>query len=126
MGKSIQKKNFGAYNVANEQLILASAWLTGDGSATANCKIVRQKGSRRYIVATQAGAKSTVCKLVDGAPAAAGEAQLNIVLSDSSAKNVLKLTQHRAYYGNGSGAIAGSVKWTYTAAVAGTGEIDHA
>lgn len=130
MGRPVNKRNFGSYPTTGNQIILASAWLGTDLAATANCQIVKQTNSRKYKAATQAGAKETVCKLVDGAPAASGEARLIIVIPGSTAKNVLKLTQHRAYYGNGSGSIANSVAWHYTAPVTisgnAYGELDHA
>ena len=46
------------------------------GSLQTDVFIVKQKGSRRYLVQDKSAGTQTVCKLVSGTPAAAGEMKL--------------------------------------------------
>ena len=101
-----------------EDAIVLTARLTT--TARANSDIVKQVGSRRYVVRNQDG--SGVCKLVAAAPAAAGEASL--VATDSSGKTyyVTMLTSHKAlvtqFGTSGHEFVSGTkVKWSLGVAV---------
>lgn len=73
MGRSIRKhKYFGPLTNSGEQ-VQASAWVTGDSQARTSY-IIKQSASRRYLVKnTSSPNKQGVCKLVNTAPAAAGQ-----------------------------------------------------
>lgn len=95
--------------------------ITVGSTARTNSDIVKQTGSRRYIVKNQDG--QAICKLVAAVPAVAGEA--NLVATDSSGKTyyVTKLTSHKAFlvqFGAAGHEFASNtvVKWTFDAPVA--------
>lgn len=89
--------------------------LTVGATPRANSDIVKQKGSRRYLVQNQDG--SAICKLVAATPAIG---QASLVATDSLGKTyyVTKLTEHKALLTqSGSGpwqfATGVSVGWTF-------------
>lgn len=94
MGRPIDKKFFGPDAGGDGFQITGSAWFTDDSIDEA-CYIVRQRSNRKFLVADAAtGLKETVCKLVDGAPAAEGEMSISI---NAGADFVRKITGRRVY-----------------------------
>lgn len=75
MGRPLNKKYFGNPAQAGFQ-ITCSAWFVGQGSPTAGVWITKQSGSNKYHVTN--GTLSGIMRLVQGAPAAAGQMQVTV------------------------------------------------
>ena len=93
----------------------------GGSSAVANADIVRQTGTRSYVVETSQGVGR--CTLKATAASAAGE--MNIIATDSASGTyyVTKLTNRKAYITRGTGtqfATGDVVAWTLGSAVLNT------
>jgi hypothetical protein len=94
---------------------------TGGSSAVSNADIVRQVGTRSYVVETSQGVGR--CTLKATAASAAGE--MNIIATDSASGTyyVTKLTNRKAYITRGTGtefATGAVVAWTLGSAVLNT------
>jgi hypothetical protein len=132
MGRPLKKVNFGAVATAGAQ-IRVRAFFTGDLSTTAGCHIVKQKGSKRFLISNAAGNKEEVLTLVPRLPAAAGECGIVLRTPDSAGDVwVSKITKNLV-----TGSDGNAYRWGYVMintdqalvdGVTDTGiaEIDHA
>lgn len=132
MGRPLKSSNFGAVAGSGAQ-IRVRAFFTGDVSITTGCHIVKQKGSKRYLVSNAAGSKEEVLTLVARLPAAAGECGIVLRTPDSAGDIwVAKLTKNLV-----TGSDGNAYRWGYEmvdtdqASVdgvddTGIAEIDHA
>lgn len=77
MGRPLNKRYFTNTSNTGEQ-IQVDAWVEGDNQSRTGY-IVKQKGTHKYEVTTSGG--TSVCKLVDGTPAAAGEMSIPVYTS---------------------------------------------
>ena len=92
MGRPISEKHFGPDAGGDGFQITGTADF---GAGAVACFIVRQRSNRKFEVADAAAPSTTmVCKLVDGAPAAAGEMSIAI---NGGADYARKITAHRVY-----------------------------
>lgn len=96
MGRPIKKSKFGAY-AGTSAGIRVSAFI--GGSNQNDVYIVKQVGSKRYQVEDASTSVIAICKLVEAAPAVAGEMQMLGYTNAGADISVAlkKLTQRRAY-----------------------------
>ena len=87
MGRPLNKKNFGERADAGAQF--APAAFTND--LYGNAHIVKQKGAKRFLVATT-GQSDQVCKLITTTPAASGEMVIKCKDSDTRTYFVSKIS----------------------------------
>ena len=86
----------GSYGTAGEfgTAFLASAWLPSGTAEYQDADILKQKGTRRYLVETPDG--TGVCQLTSTVPLTAGFMTLNATDSAGNTYYVTKLTRYRA------------------------------
>jgi len=111
------------------EAIAMQAFVTGGSNRTTGNDIVRQVGSKRFLVRTSDG--TGVCKLVQATPAAAGE--MAITATDASSKTyyVRKITSRLVtltQYGTAGHLFSNGtqVKWTIGSAASGVVSIASA
>ena len=81
MGRPLKKKFFQSGTGATGFQVGCNAWFTGEGAAESSY-IISQRSNSKYLVGSDVGGatptRTEVLKLVDGAPAAAGEMQVEV------------------------------------------------
>ena len=101
MGRPLNKRNFGADQVGDQLQITADV---GGGAGTGF--IVKQKGSKRYIVSVNG--TEGLCSLVTGAPGV-GEMQITVGLDAGGTTTVAKLYSRVAILADGS-----KIAWNFS------------
>jgi hypothetical protein len=91
MGRPLDKRNFSAD--ANDNIKVQFH----NGAASVPGYIVRQKGSKKFVVRAYNSATEFTCQMVDKASAAlvAGEMSITIKLDDTTVEQVTKIAAHR-------------------------------
>lgn len=117
MGRPLNKRNFSADANGNIKVQFHN------GSASVAGFIVKQKGSKKFVVRAYNSATEYTCMLVDKASAAlvAGEMSVTVKLDDTTVEQVTKISAHRI--------TAGGVTypWNYSTSTSdGAAEIEEA
>jgi hypothetical protein len=91
MGRPLNKRNFSAN--ANDNIKVQF----NNGSASVPGYIVKQKGSKKFVVKAYNSATEFTCQLVDKASAdlLAGEMSITVKLDDTTVEQVTKISAHR-------------------------------
>lgn len=117
MGRPINKRNFGAD--ANNNIKVQF----NNGSASVPGYIVKQKGSKKFVVKAFGGTTEFTCQLVDAASASltAGQMSITIKTDEGSVEQVTKISAHRITAGGVS------YPWNYSTSTSdGAVEIEEA
>ncbi len=117
MGRPINKRNFSADANSNIKVQF------NNGSASVAGYIVKQKGSKKFVVKAYNSATEYTCLLVDKASAAlvAGEMSITIKLDDTTVEQVTKISARRITAGDVS------YPWNYsTSTTDGAAQIEEA
>jgi hypothetical protein len=117
MGRPINKRNFSAD--ANNNIKVQFH----NGSASVPGYIVKQKGSKKFVVKAYNSATEFTCQLVDKASAAlvAGEMSITVKLDDTTVEQVTKISARRITAGGVS------YPWNYSTSTSdGAAQIEEA
>jgi selenocysteine-specific translation elongation factor len=117
MGRPLNKRNFSAN--ANDNIKVQF----NNGSASVPGYIVKQKGSKKFVVKAYNSATEFTCQLVDKASAAllAGEMSITVKLDDTTVEQVTKISAHRIT------AAGVSYPWNYSTSTSdGAAQIEEA
>lgn len=117
MGRPLNKRNFSAD--ANDNIKVQFH----NGSSSVAGYIVKQKGSKKFVVKAYNNATEFTCQLVDKASASlvAGEMSITVKLDDTTVEQVTKISAHRI---TASGV---SYPWNYSTSTSdGAVEIEEA
>lgn len=117
MGRPLNKRNFSAD--ANDNIKVQFH----NGSSSVAGYIVKQKGSKKFVVKAYNSATEFTCQLVDKASASlvAGEMSITVKLDDTTVEQVTKISAHRI---TASGV---SYPWNYSTSTSdGAVEIEEA
>lgn len=129
MGRPIKKQFLGADAQEGFQL-LGTAWFGGDSSATNDCIVASQSGTRKYkFVERSDSTNYDYCYLVKGAPTKAGEANILVhtATGNESARTIYQHTVHTfegntyAWNSDGAAQADGKVQLEGDAGHGGTG-----